>query len=523
MALTVTAWAQTSAPAAAPNLSTTQGHLEAARTALDQAVTDLHGASNANRGGFVQKAKADLNVVVANLAEAKAYVAAHPASNILSPGPAPVEAADLQPGNISTTVEGRAPRGGFPALIMTINDLNVILSVLVNNSARDYHGLVLGDIGGLRVKLIASVVQVGADLHDAMDFAETQAADKAVARNAGAKLAGASGVAGTVPAAAAASAPLSPEQLKALVIVEGDYSRGSGFVAKLHDKFFIVTNLHVLSGNKQFTLTGIDGTKYPTTGALYGAEDRDVAILKIPSELAKNYLELQDDPVAETKAGDAVTVPGNSEGAGVALQIPGKVLGVGPGLVEVDAKFVHGNSGSPIIHRASGKVIGMATYTETFQPDDLQKAASLQEIRWFGLRLDNIDPKQWEALDWDRFSEEGLELRKVEELSKLMIAFLESQKLPPSEDEKIMDAVAAYEMNSNSARTHNNAEAYLSAVQTFLHTLQKLAQDDLSQFDGMKMYAYHEHILQQQQELQAAIAKAYTVAGKEIGTYKNSL
>jgi S1-C subfamily serine protease len=509
------AWAQTSAPAPAPGLNTTQGHLDVAQQGLDQAVADLHPATNANRGGFVQKAKADLNQVVANMKDAQAYVAAHPEINPLSPGPAPVESPDLQPGTISNALDSYAPRGGYRALIGTINDLNTVLSALVNNPARDFHGPVLGDIGGMRAKIIAGIVQVGADLRFAINYADTQVANKAGAARGAA--------AAATPVATAVGMPLSPEQLKALVIVEGDYSRGSGFVAKLHDKFFIVTNLHVLSGNKQFTLTGIDGTKYPTTGALFGAMDRDVAILKIPSELAKNYLEIQDDPVAETKPGDAVMVPGNSEGAGVALQIPGRVLGVGPDLVEVDAKFVQGNSGSPIIHRSSGKVIGMATYTEIIKQDDLQTAANMREIRWFGVRLDNIDPKQWQALDWERFSDEGLKVRKVEDLSKLMIAFLQNQKLPPNDDDKVMDAIVTLGVNAGAAIKLKNAQEYLNAIQTFMQTLQQLAQDDLQQLAEMNMYAYHENILKQQQDTQAAIARAFAVAGKQIGAYQNAL
>ena len=107
--------------------------------------------------------------------------------------------------------------------------------------------------------------------------------------------------------------------------------------------------------------TDVDGTVYPTNGALFGAVNYDVAILKIPDVAAKYSLEVMDDPLNNAKVGAPVTVPGNSLGAGVTLQINGKLLGIGPALVEVDAKFVPGNSGSPIIDRRSGQVIGMGS------------------------------------------------------------------------------------------------------------------------------------------------------------------
>jgi hypothetical protein len=275
-----------------------------------------------------------------------------------------------------------------------------------------------------------------------------------------------------------------------------------------------------LSGNKKFTLTGIDGTKYPVTGPLYGAVDRDVAILKIPPELAKYYFEIQDDPVAGAQEGDPVTVPGNSEGAGVPVQIQGKVVGVGPEIVEVDAKFVQGNSGSPIIHRTSGKVIGLATYTITYQLDNLTKAANMQPTRWFGLRLDNIDPKQWEELNWARFSADGSQIGEIEDVSKTLIAFLTNQKLPPTNNDHIISLIATFQRNAALAIGRKSTPDYLDAAQSFFSDMQSLAYKDMSQLSTKKLYSYHANILEHQQELLAAINKAFATAPKQISPLK---
>src|SRR5205823_6472184 len=61
------------------------------------------------------------------------------------------------------------------------------------------------------------------------------------------------------------------------------------------------------------------------------------------------------------KIGDSILIAGNSEGEGVVREVTGKVTGVGPQRVEVDANFVPGYSGSPILLEGNGQVIGVAS------------------------------------------------------------------------------------------------------------------------------------------------------------------
>ncbi len=321
----------------------------------------------------------------------------------------------------------------------------------------------------------------------------------------------------SVAPASATGGPLPEDTIKSLVIITGDISTGTGFIAKIKTKFFIVTNQHVLSGNKKITITGMDGAKYPTTGALYGATEYDVAILEIPENLAKNHLELMDDPQSNASVGDSVTVPGNSLGASVPLQINGKLLGIGPALVEVDAKFVPGNSGSPIIDRASGLVIGIATLAITYNQDTITKFDLTSNTRWFGYRLDNIDPATgWQKLDWARFSAEGVKLEAITILSNTMIAILTNKTPPQADDVHVRNAVEALKSDVALADQQNSKQAFIEAYKDFHLKLHNIATADLHDLASQPLYPYHAKVLKQLQDLQTALDAAYAEVSVKI-------
>ncbi len=517
LVISITIALRGAAAAPATNPTTTQEYLNAALTEVNKAVIAMRSAGTANRGGLVVKAKTELAQAVVDLKSGITYVTDHPESNTLASGPTGPESSALQPGILLHTADGqtRAPNSYLP-LNASIDNLNSALKFLVNNPAGDYHGPVLGNIGGLREKIIAGIVLAGSDIRGAMEYGDAHP-------TAGAARAAAVRAATAAPVAKGPPGPLTGDQLKALVIIEGDNSRGSGFVAKIRDQFYIVTNEHVLSGNKKFTVTGLDGTKYPTNGPLYGAIGRDAAILRIPPAMAKYYYEFQADALVESKAGDLVTLPGNAEGAGVATQTNGKILGVGPELVETDAKMLPGNSGSPIIHRGTEKVIGMATYAIQYKLDDLSKAANLADVRWFGVRLDNIDDKQWEALDWSRFSDQGQTIKEIEDFSRIEIAILQDAKLPSTNNPKILTALNTLRTDLTSAVRRNSKQDYFVGLQTFFQHIKSLSASDLNLLDNQKLYSYHATLVKQLQSVRAAIDKGFAAALANMGYLKNSM
>jgi hypothetical protein len=92
--------------------------------------------------------------------------------------------------------------------------------------------------------------------------------------------------------------------------------------------------------------------------------------------------------------------------------------------VEIDAPFVRGNAGSPIVHLKSGKVIGVAAYLSVRKYDLTTKALlTAPVIRRFGYRVDTV--KNWQPVDWKSFFAQATEMDAVERLTKDLAALLE--------------------------------------------------------------------------------------------------
>lgn len=210
--------------------------------------------------------------------------------------------------------------------------------------------------------------------------------------------------------AAAKSETLTPEQLGAVVVIEGDSGKGTGFVATVEGKPVVVTNQHVISGQSTLKIANSDGLVFKGNGFI-AAANRDLVLVQLV-ELPKGVVPLQiaPNPNKAAKAGDSVHIPGNSKGDGVITVTPGKIVAFGPDRVEVDNPVFAGNSGSPIIHEESGLVLGVLTEAELVELDRFSvesfnnKDSQIKSnIRYFGHRIDQVS--KWEPLNWKKFQE----------------------------------------------------------------------------------------------------------------------
>ena len=174
------------------------------------------------------------------------------------------------------------------------------------------------------------------------------------------------------------------ENDKYLLIADGSKGEGSGCLIDYQGHTLIVTNAHIISEIGGARFRKLDSAEVPPTGAFAFADGADLAVAA--QNTATHGLELANVD-KEVSVGDDVMVLGNSLGADVATQITGKVTGIGPNLVEVDAKFVEGNSGSPIIQVKSGKVIGIATFAEKPRVTMLSRIFRINGIGWSWLEI----------------------------------------------------------------------------------------------------------------------------------------
>lgn len=168
---------------------------------------------------------------------------------------------------------------------------------------------------------------------------------------------------------------------KLVVIVCGDKA-GSGFVVRDGGRPYLFTNAHVVRKGAVIAQR-LDGTRL-RLGSRDDAVGRDMVRFALEDESVPAF----DLAAGVPDIGDPVVVLGNSDGRGVVTEIRGKVIGVGPREIEVDAAFVIGNSGSPVLDR-NGRVIGIATYLRDCRNDeDWSKVDTrFNGIRRFALRL----------------------------------------------------------------------------------------------------------------------------------------
>ncbi|TVR52554.1 MAG: serine protease [Puniceicoccaceae bacterium] len=229
---------------------------------------------------------------------------------------------------------------------------------------------------------------------------------------------------GSEPAAGrAAEAGLDPHTLACLVEVRSEHgSIGSGFVLRWHERFFVITNLHVLAGSERIELRLSNGQVLPPL-RFHGAVGHDVAMITI--DPVERYLEPASSGEVAASHGREILVTGNSLGGEVFTSLAGRVVGIGARTLEVDARFVSGNSGSPILLQSPRRVIGVASHTTTIELQGRDALSRFERTRWFGYRLDSIT--QWQELHWGEFSRESRRLAEGEERLREWMAFFEGR------------------------------------------------------------------------------------------------
>jgi len=216
--------------------------------------------------------------------------------------------------------------------------------------------------------------------------------------------------------------------LESIVIIQGNRGSGSGFLCEFKGRKTLLSNVHVLVGN---TLRGSNALKLRTIHAgdvsykhIRVHKDRDIVAYELDKTDNLCFLNIYQGTYNNQ---EEVVVFGNSKGGGVATTLRGKMKGIGPDDIEVDAEFVPGNSGSPIIAYPYNAVVGIATYAvNNPQIDWTTRGTRFEKVRRFGVRLDNAEWSDFIEVDVAEYTQALQVFEAIEEFATTEI--LKSQQ-----------------------------------------------------------------------------------------------
>ena len=212
-----------------------------------------------------------------------------------------------------------------------------------------------------------------------------------------------------------------PSVAEAIAVIEGDRSNGTGFFCRSEGQLYLYTAAHVLSGNARLQVKLRSGTLVRKFGALEAAEGADLVRLPVEEEVP-HALDIAPE-AGLAKVGDSVFASGNAGGGGTVGFEEGKIMGVGPVSIEIDAEVIQGNSGGPILDGKSRRALGVVTHLTAERKDQWAEKTRFSGVRRFGCRLDRH--WDWKQVPIDVFLKEGKALLAIQEQSELMIAALQ--------------------------------------------------------------------------------------------------
>lgn len=292
-----------------------------------------------------------------------------------------------------------------------------------------------------------------------------------------------------------------------LVFVTGEGS-GSGFIANMGGRQFLITNAHVAAGVRGATFTTLKGTPIKA-GPASVAVGHDIFAMEITATGTGTAMEVMREVDSNVSVSDEVVVLGNTEGGGVVTTLPGQIVGIGPNLVEINALFQPGNSGSPIIHMKSGKVIGVASYL-TFRKYDPATRQADPVTRRFGYRVDSV--KTWQPMNWAAFQAQARQMEAVEKLTEDLVAFIKDVA-PDGRVSTGMHTNPAIRSRIDgwlsSKSRFSSAKDSAAADQNFISFLKSASRADVENLRPQLTYDYFQRQLADEERERGEIAQAF--------------
>ena len=195
-----------------------------------------------------------------------------------------------------------------------------------------------------------------------------------------------------------------------LITISGHGVSASGFMAFMGDAEYLVTSAHSLAAMRDPAFKTMDDTAVQP-GAPSLSTGADALRLAAPRG-GKPFL-LMENVDQNAAIGDDVVALGYTDG--VVTTAFGKITGIGPSLVQTSVEIGPGDSGSPIVHLKSGKVVAVATYVsgKKFNADAKKLTDSVDKR--LGVRLDSV--KSWQPVKWADFYAQATAVQELDALT----------------------------------------------------------------------------------------------------------
>lgn len=206
------------------------------------------------------------------------------------------------------------------------------------------------------------------------------------------------------------------DPMKACLMIKALGGSGSGFKVKHAGKVYVITCAHVINNEPILIIKDIDNREYKVKRTLV-AKDRDLAVIEIdvPDDEA-NCLPLHPS-ISDLTYYPEVVCYGDPEGMSVIDHCEGKIMCIGTSSVEVDAPFIRGYSGGPVVLKGTNLVVGVASLLKKTSETEkwlIQGSRFEYETRRFSVRADNLDWSDLEEKDFGTIDKNDFEsLNKI--------------------------------------------------------------------------------------------------------------
>ena len=325
---------------------------------------------------------------------------------------------------------------------------------------------------------------------------------------------------------------LTPDQINTLVTIKGDRLQGSGFLLRTTDGVHVVAHLRLLAENPNLIITTQSGTVLKIL-SMKAAVNRNLVLIAVQDDHLKCLSEPagKDTPAA---LGDYVIIPVLGQTDLTAAKV-GRIINLSPERIDFDAPVDIASNSAPIIHVASGKVLGIVTAQKAVNLTQTTAKAWSENpvpgaetiVPYFGLSL--VNATAWEPLDLAIFDRENHMLQDFHNRTRCLDAYLNGPRRPgsapaaslngPPDSRSYKSDVQLQAASDNFRKQAIGADSdqALDATRELLDDLQSVAKIGVDQLQAMNpTYAINRRRVQEELAYRQALQDELNAFGDNI-------